>query len=496
MQKSHREVVTKNSGCPSESYTCTVVAAGNATTGQIQCECNDPPATVEQFDPADFVDPVIPTDSPQQLVKRIITSLIEAKQAEVTQPSNGPRLRVRPNLNVTTTVATLKPGAANPAGQRTGKRLPLWIEVIDGIFTYKFNVFNNDPKLVDHTKLKAIFAAIKKDADTNLVADYGKTASFNIYQLADMKRPELFQGDRLAIFVGAYGQGAFHYLNSAEPANSYSFPVGGGKLADYNILLPAGNKFDYVPYSIISSDSVPEFYGAPANIYAISPTTVPKDTFYQIIAMASGHEVKEILCNDNTLNWVLFDHFSPTVAGWHWGEFGQDDDAYACTNGILNKKTGYVELPLFLKKFPSGGLLFAVKEVGDVVSAGVCGLLNSYYVDGWLMPNYPLQTFWDPYVSRPGLQYDRLGYVKQPLEPYGGMHQLVFFISFDDAKVRMLEVQNKGPVTQKMRQAPAGNNFPVDYVYARVVQEIKPELDIVSFIASFENYGPSKRDQS
>ena len=481
------------SGCKSESYTCTVVSNGNDTgdnTAEIQCSCNDPQANTNQFDPADFVDPVI---APQDMMRRIIASLVEAKTTEVIKASNGPRVRVRPNAKPTS--GGLKPGAANPAGQKTGKRLPLWIDVIDGIFTYKFNVFNNDPTRVDHAKLTAIFAAIKKDADTNLVEDYGKTASFNIYKAADMKRSELFQGDRIAIFVGAYGQGAFHYINSAEPANTYSFPVGGGKLADYKIVLPTGSKFDYVPYSIISSDSVEDFYGASSNIYAISPATVPKDPFHQIIAMASGHEVKEILCNDNTLNWVLFDHFSPTVAGWHWGEFGEDD-SYACKNGTLNKKTGYVELPLFLKKFPSGGLLFAVKEVGDVVSAGVCGLLNSYYVDGWLMPNYPLQSFWDPYVSRPGLQYDRLGYVKHPLEPYGGMHQLVFFISFDDAKVRMLEVQNKGPITQKMRQAPAANNFPPDYVYARLVQEVKPNLNIVEFISSFENYGPSKRDKS
>jgi hypothetical protein len=476
------KLLAKNSSSPTGNYECVVVKSsgvGAEKTIEIDCHCTDPADDTNLLDPANYVDPV--PAKPQKVIKKIIQGLVEARNKQnVVQATNGPRMRIK---------------VAGPAS-RNGRHVPAWIDLVNGVFIYKFNVFNNDPTRVDQTKLQSIFNAIKKDGDTNLAADYGKSVDFKLYKAADMARPELFQGDRMAIFVGPYSNGMFHYVNTPEPANTYSFPVGGGSLAPYKIKLPTGSKFDYVPYSIISSDNVEDFYGSPANIYAISPTTVPKDTFHQIIAMASGHEVKEILGNDSTLNWVLFDHFASTVAGWHWGEFGKNDDANACTNGVVNKTTKYVELPLFLKQFPSGGLLFAVREVGDVVSAGVCGLLNSYLVDGWLMANYPLQTFWEPYNDTANVQYDKLGFVKHPLEPYGGLHQLVFFVSFDDAKVRMLEVQNKGPVTQVMRGAPAANNFPPDYVYARLIQEIVPNHNVVELIASLENYGPSKPDRT
>lgn len=446
---------------------------------------------------------------------QIIASQLEIRKllaAAKSQSTNGQK-RLGRNFNS---------GNANAAND--GRRnLPKWIEVDNTkTLSYQFLVINNDESHVDYDKLESIINALQKNCDENLKADYGVTADFEVIRgsLA-MNNPEHFQGDRIIIFIGRYGQGMFHYADVPEPANSYSFPVGGGALKDYKIDLPAGSDMNYVPYSIISSDSIPDFISEDANVYGVSNSSlltkaksnpglnVKIDEFYQVLSMGICHEVFEIVGNDTTLNWVLFDHYAPTVAYWHWGEFTNDKSfTPQCTNGKLNKDTtspnyGYRELPMFLDQFPSGGLIFCVHEVGDVVSAGFAGLLNSYVVDGWLMINYPLMSFWKPYNHDSSItgssnnpKYDKLGYVKRPLEPYGGMHQLSFFISFDDGKTRYVEIQNKGPVTADLRGAPPQNNFPPDYVYVRQLGLIAPGMNVVSMIESIENYGPSKADKS
>lgn len=383
---------------------------------------------------------------------------------------------------------------------RSGRRIPEWVTVQDGVMVYRFNVFNNDPTNVNQNKLASLLKAIEKDSLETFSKDYGCRAVFDLYPSDGMKNKNLFQGDRMAIFVGKYGNGMFHYLNTTEPTNTYSFPVGGGNLLGYGIRLPKGSNFQYIPYSVISSDDVPYFMGEPDNIYAISPSTLPKDAvqdaFHQVLTTAISHEVKEILGNDTTLNWVLFDHFAPTVANWKWAEFNDPSNPYKCTNSTPIKGGAYRQLPSFLKKFPTGGLFFAVHEVGDVVSAGFAGLYDSYLVDGWLIQNHPLPTFWQPYTHDPSIQYDHMGHVEYPMEPNGGLHQLIFFISFDDAITRLIEVQNKGPVPSDMRGAPKENNFPVNYVIVRELQRIKKSTNVVALLESIENYGPSTPDRT
>lgn len=418
--------------------------------------------------------------SPQAM----IVKLLEAKRSRRVITHAGMDLNVLPTRSGLTVPAWITVGTVDTVSSPAGTDLT-------NTMIYNFNIFNTDPTHVNQETLQLIINALKKDCDDNYRKDYGMTVTFNLYGVDDLKRVELFQGDRMPVFIGQYGNGAFHYVNTPEPTNTYSFPTGGGKLAAYGIVLPNGSKMDFVPYSIISSNDVTKFYGSPTNIYAVSPETVPNDTYHQIISMSLSHEVREMMGNDTTLSWTLFDHYAPTVANWHWGVF----NGTSCKNGIIGK-SGYVELPPFLKHFPSGGLFFAVKENGDVVSASFAGLMNSYYVDGWLIENYPLRTFWNPYNSGETLQYDRLGYVQNPLEPYGGLHELIFFVSFDTGVTHLLEVQNKGPVTYKMRGAPADNNFPPNYVYVRELTSIKPGTNVHQLLEIIENYGPSNPDRT
>jgi hypothetical protein len=521
----------KNSSSPGKILRCRVVSTPLPTEQgddshpefQLQCDClGDDPAVVNRKKMEDALarkkalhhtdansggqSEDLDEKSPAGEAKTVGEKDPEINRQEVAQARSliAQLLERRQSRQVRKGIVTRFPARASTPDSR--RRLPKWVELEDGILVYKFNVFNTDPERVDQKLLESLVRAVEKDSKETYAGDYGCRAVFDLYAAEGLKRKELFQGERMAIFVGEYGQGAFHYVNTPEPVNTYSFPVGGGKLAGYKIDLPAGSNFDYVPYSVISSDSVPDFIGGPKNIYAISQSTLPaaanQDVYHQIVATALSHEVKEIIQNDDTLRWIMFDHYAPTVANWRWGEFKDPSNEYHCTNSkptsTKDPQTGekYYELPLFLKKFPTGGLFFAVHEVGDVVSAGFAALYNSYLVDGWLIQNHPLPNFWRPYNSSPELKYDHLGHVQYPMEPNGGLHQLIFFISFDDARVRLLEVQNKGPVTASMRGANPNNNFPPEYVVVRQLQEIVADMNVMSLIEALENYGPSTPDRT
>ena len=463
---SKKTFLSKNSRSTSEvTYRCRVKSNVNGDDN-VTCDCN----IIEEPEPY----------SPEKDKRKHITF-------DVPTDNNS-------SNSIVSNIQKLMASKNRLAVRENGRSMPRWIDVTNGIMTYKFNVFNNDPASVDHGKLASILRAIQKDNDINMIEDYGRTSVFNLYKLEDMANPKLFQGDRLAIFIGKYKNGMFHYVNTPEPANTQSFPLGAGALKVYNITLPAGSNYDYIPYSVISSDDIPKFYGMPDNIYAVGPQTV-SDPFHQVLSMALSHEVREILGNDMTMNWVMFDQYAPTVQNWKWSEFKDKMNPSNITNGKM-RKDGIVELPSFLSKFPKGGIMFAVREVGDVVSTGSAGYLNSYSVDGWLMINYPLRTFWDAYNTDPNVKYDKLGLVQIPMEPYGGQHQLIFFVSMDDGKTRLLEVTNRGPVTYQMRGASPKNNFPLNYVTVKEIAYIAPGMDVKELIAAVENYDPANPDRT
>jgi len=459
-----------NSSSRSVVVKCKVASArekDGKTLVTLDCNCKDPKDDSGKFHQVVIDGKLVDLDGQDTIDVPAIHSAV-TRLAETRKSNRGMRRLAPPRV------------AAD------GPRTPRWISLINGITTYQFNVFVMDASL-DQQMIQSIFDAQQKDLDLNSVRDYGRTATFNVYKADALGRADLFQGDAVSIFIGKYSQGAFHYVNSQGSANAHAFPVAGGDLAGYGIQLPSGSNYDFVPYSLISSDDMNKYYGSPSNIYAISPTTVPQNTYYQVMSMAINHEIKEIISNDSTLNWVLFDFYAPTVANWHWAEFTSPTNRYLCTNSSPTSG-GFVGLPTFKQKFPKGGLLFAVKEVGDVVSTGMAGLLNSYKVGDWLMSNYPTENFWQPYLANTQIKYDKLGFVALPMEPYGGLHELVIFTSLDDGKTRLLSVTNRGPVTAAMLGVHPSTNFPPDYVYVQVVSMVTAGMDVHDLINSVDNY--------
>ena len=172
-------------------------------------------------------------------------------------------------------------------------------------------------------------------------------------------------------------------------------------------------------------------------------------------------------------------------------EFKDHLNPLRCTNSKpgTGANSGYVEAPLFLKQFKSGGIFFVVKEFGDPVSSGSGSLLNGHFIDGWVMQNYPLQNFWKPYNADPSIKYDFLGNVRNPLEPYGGLHELIFFISYDDGNAHLLKAVNYGPITADMIGAPSDNNFPPDYVIVSQLSVITAGTSVISLLNDIKGLG-------
>ena len=376
--------------------------------------------------------------------------------------------------------------SAGPTG------LPSWISQVNGLFTYAFNVFNNHEAKVDQVKLTAIVAAITQDCATNFAKDYSCVVDMKVYKLSDMTNAALFDGSRLPIFIGDYGDvGGFHAVDTPKgPVDTHSFFLGGSNLSDVApaFLTPAYSGVQalpaFTPYIIVGSH-LEIYYSPPSNIYGISPTTVPVDTYHQTLSMILSHEVHETLSNDNTVNFVAFDHYAPMVANLKYATFDLNG---VCTNGVKGSDS-YQHLPTFLQHFPNGGMFQCVRENGDPVSIGISGFLQSYLVSGWRQQNYPLQAFWSPYATKQGQKYDHLGFVKTPMQPYAGVHELVFFTSFDTGVTYLLEIDNMGPITVAMRSANVKNNFPPDTTFAIVLTTIKPGTKGEQLAADLDYYG-------
>lgn len=355
--------------------------------------------------------------------------------------------------------ASDKPG---PNGPRVNNRsIQKWVKRKNNAFVYRVNVFNLDPEHVDQKILKSIIAANVKDINSIYLKDWGLMIDVKVYKADQLSNPCLFQGDRVPFFItsestteGAIG---FHSVESVEPAATGSFLYKDGNIkAKLGITVPS-NFPAWTPYGA-SLDSVVQ-QACDDNIMNNNPYGITE--FYQMLSFIINHELKELLHDDGEQNWVVFDNFAPTVAKWRYAEF----DAHGVvTNGKVGKD-GFVHLPLFSDVFPAGGIFTTIQENGDVVSIGIGSLLNGYKVNGWFMSNYPTQTFWYGYNKKSYLKWDKKGLVENPLQPFVGLHEGVFFLDFETGTTFFGDVRNFGPVTAPQRGAPPQNNFPPDYTF-------------------------------
>lgn len=338
------------------------------------------------------------------------------------------------------------------------RSLSPWVERCNGQFIYKFNVFNLAESQMDQKTVKSMLDANLKDICLTYGRDYGAVADVRLYTADQINNHALFEGDRIPFFI-VYDDinffGGFHAVESAGPANVASFLFANNSIQDQLGLTVPSNFPDWTPYGAVNIAAwqfAAEAFIASDNIYALWD-------WQQLLSTSLNHELKEILGDDCIQNWVLFDTFAPTLETWHYGEF---DSNGVCTNGVLGPD-GYVHLPLFLEVFPYGGLFTTIQENADVVSRASASKLNGYLVDGWYMSNYPTSAFWKGYYEGSELKYDYLGNVQAPLQPYGGLHEIVLFLDYMTGLTSYGEVDNYGPVTYSQRYAPPQNNFPPNY---------------------------------
>ncbi len=353
-----------------------------------------------------------------------------------------------------------------PGGLRKYQNgLSPWVERKDGTFVYKINVFNLAEDLVCMDDLKSILVACKKDIWNHYKKNYGVGIDIKLYCAKALNDPNLFKGDRIPFFiVDTVGTGSFHDVQASEPANSDSVLWSGSSIFDtLGILVPYNFPY-WTPYGSVSIPDVQA--AASANVANNNPYGIQEPL--QFLSYSINHEFKEILTDDSLQNWDLYDTYAPTVANWYYAEFDSNGN---CTNGTVGAD-GYVYLPTFLDTYPAGGLLTSLQEDADPVSFGVTSLLNSYKVNHWRMTNYVTPNYWRGYYENNNIKWDRKGYVENPLQPYAGIQESLFFLDFDSGDTSFGTVVNYGPVTYQQRGDVVANNFP-------------PDTTFVSFSSSF-----------
>lgn len=349
-----------------------------------------------------------------------------------------------------------------------------WIVKKNGAYVYKFNVFNLAPDAVSMEDLKSMMKASQKDINTNYKKDYGLGIDIKVYPAEQLSNPELFKGDRIPFFVvenfapGQEGGLAFHSVQASEPANSESFLFEGASISSkLGIEVPI-NFPSWTPYGAASTGNVQEAVAlsiSTKNPYALK-------SFIQSLSFSINHEFKEALFDDSEQNWVLFDTFAPTVATWRFAELNAKG---VCINGRKGKD-GFIHLPLFLDVFPEGGLLLTIQENGDPVSVAFSSKLNSYLVDGWRMTNYPVSNFWKGYYNNDNaIKWDANGLVEDPLQPFAGVLEEIFFLDFQTGYTFVGVVENAGPVTFSQRGTDPSHNFPPNYTIINFQKSFAPD---------------------
>ncbi len=360
--------------------------------------------------------------------------------------------------------------------------LPPWIEYREGTLVYKFNVFNLDPANINQKKLKSIFKAIEKDTWINYAKDNARASDIKVYKGDQVTNPKLFKGDRIPIYIGNFQEEpvgnflGYHVVQTPPDFSSFF-------LLNENITqllgVPVPSNFpNFTPYSAVNSGTIKEWLGNghwAGNPYAFNTPS----KFYQVLSVVGSHEVHEILGDDSGSNFVIFDNTAPTVANWHYAILDEDGNP---TNGTVGPD-GYVHLPYLTDFFPDGIQISVVREDGDAVSRSTASKLQTYYVDGWAIQNYPLYTFWQPWYTSSSIKYDKKGLSKLPCQPFAGLHEpfLVYILDLGDGlfgpgESQFAQVLNWGPVTSTQREAEqkanrgpgwnaALNNFPPDYTY-------------------------------
>ncbi len=340
-----------------------------------------------------------------------------------------------------------------------------WISRKDNTFVYKFNVFNLDPLGTDQATLQSILCAIKKDVHENYRKDWGVDIDIKLYTGDQITNPDLFNGDRIPVFIQATNNIGSSVLNQAsEPANSDSFLWAGNSITDTTDLTVPSNFPFWTPYiplstSVLKNSAV--FHAVHNNFYGIQD-------FYQYLSWELNHEMKQLMTNDSFQIWDVFDNFAPTVATWHYGVF---NNLGVCTNSIIGPD-GFAHLPFFLDVFPAGGLFTVAVYNCAQVTSGLTSQLTSYPVDGWLMSNYATSNNWKSYYESNCIKWDKRGFVEMPMQPYAGEIVTLFFLDFNTGETSVGVVNNFGPVTASQRNQPPANNFPPDYTFVQFFENL------------------------
>ena len=344
-----------------------------------------------------------------------------------------------------------------------------WVDIVNGIKKYKFNIFITDlaKATISRRSLISIINAQLKNGRDNLSKDLGISYSIRLYTEKDMTDPKLFRGDRIPIYIVSglmnnFLVNTFAQIDSITNAGIL-FPTQNSNANIQSILglsFPVPNCFpDWTPYGsldLLNLKNKISIYKTNKNIYALQD-------FKQLISFGLSWILGNTPLYNVNLTNIAIDFYAPVIDSWKYAEF---DSSGNCTNSILDPAgSGYYFLPSFKETFPDGGYIN--------ISAGLNNFnfsvskIISFHVDKWSISNYVLDPYYnDVYYKSTNLKYDNMKLFKQPLDSYCNNLSLNFTNQTSGVTTMYTgNAINNGPVTYSQLGKPITCNFPPNYTY-------------------------------
>jgi len=320
-----------------------------------------------------------------------------------------------------------------------------WIFNLAGINVFRIAIILLDTTRVDSTKLASMSSALQSDCAQYFSQEFGACASIQIYGSESLTNTNVFDGTRIPIFIGQFGDFlGFHAVQATGAAFNGGYWWKGNSIKnEINVDVPASFPA-FTPWGAISTDGIVASiatYNSLNNTYAITD-------FHQFLSFVLSHEIRETLADDQAQNLTMADNTAPFCAAMSYVEL-------ITTNGTTTKvnnstgvnSLGYQAFPTLNQKFPQGYQLYFLQEAGDAVSWGACMSVNAFQSNGWSLSNYPLPNFWKPWVLDPTKKYDRIGNCKIPCAPFAGLHEFVQLVDLGSNQTYTGSIKNAGPAT-------------------------------------------------
>lgn len=346
-----------------------------------------------------------------------------------------------------------------PRALNTGTFAPYTMFMGDRL-TYKFTLCNLNPddsdSLLDMDDTRALAEAINIFHRERYYFDTGAQGYIVKVQGGQdcLTDPNFWDGTAIPLLIGtppALGGGGigFHSVQWIESG----FAFGNSDIQTSTGIAPTPNFPQGTPYSCVSSAIATSSWQAKVNVGDPYTATSPRNLFTAAIT----HEIFEAVGNPLIWNTNLWDNTVPFMSNVYFAPVDGSGNVIQTPLG----ENGFIQMPLLNSLYPGGYLMTTFREHGDPVSWSPFEGLNAFQYRGFSFSNYPTNAFFDCFQTR-STQWDYLGYVQAPCQPFGGLHELIFFTDLSTGTEWVGQMINMGPLDGTIMGPLFGYNFPAN----------------------------------